>query len=113
MLIIKGLHIILCVLCAYVFNFVLSLTCYSCKHILFGSLCRTDTFILRIQFSLFSKSRIMSKKKSQSPVATAKIPTTAKASNKVKEAKETKKFFYVFAIATLLLVAFLYFIMMR
>jgi hypothetical protein len=55
----------------------------------------------------------MSKKKSHPSTAATKSPAAAKASNKVKEAKETRKFFIVFAIATLLLVAFLYFIMMR
>ena len=58
----------------------------------------------------------MSKKKASTPTVKPKTATPTKASgtsNKVKEAKETKKFFVVFGIATLLLVAFLYFIMTR
>jgi hypothetical protein len=60
----------------------------------------------------------MSKKKASTPTAKPKTkpatsPKASGTSNKVKEAKETKKFFVVFAIATLLLVAFLYFIMKR
>jgi uncharacterized integral membrane protein len=53
----------------------------------------------------------MSKKKTKS--TTTKSPALAKASNKIKEAKETKMFFTVFLIGTLLLIAFLYFIMMQ
>jgi hypothetical protein len=58
----------------------------------------------------------MSKKKTPTPTTKPKQATTSKASgtsNKVKEAKETRKFFIVFGVATLLLVAFLYFIMKR
>jgi hypothetical protein len=55
----------------------------------------------------------MSKKKTHPSTVAKKSPAIAKASNKVKEAKETKKFFVVFVIATLLLVAFLYVILIR
>jgi hypothetical protein len=53
----------------------------------------------------------MSKKKSHPSTSASKSPAAAKTSNKLKEAKDAKRFFIVLAIATLLLVAFLYFIL--
>lgn len=57
----------------------------------------------------------MSKKKTPAsaprPTTPSKNITTTKVSNRVKDAKDTKKFFMVLGIATLFLIIFIYFMM--
>ena len=57
----------------------------------------------------------MSKKKTPAsaprPATPSKNIMTAKVSNRVKDAKDTKKFFMVLGIATLFLIIFIYFMM--